>query len=410
MEVFVVRISRAHFLRLCLPLTALAAGAGLAGCNTGGAGGSGAGGEILVGHYASLTGDTATFGQGTDDGIKLAAKEINAAGGVGGKTIRVETQDDRSDPQEAKTVVTRFAANPNMAAVLGEVSSTRSLIAAPVLERAGIPMITPSSTNDRVTRVGPHIFRVCFTDTFQGYAAAKFARDNLKLDRVAIFRDRGSAYSIGLADSFRKVFTGRGGTIVADVSYKATDTDFRSQIVQAKVGNPQAFFVPGYYGEVGTIAQQAREQEVKVPLMGGDGWDSPELVEGAGGPGGALEGSYFANHYTKDNPDPQVQAFVKAYRDAYKRDPSALAALGYDAMKILADAIRRAGSADREAITRALAQTKGFKGVTGTITIDENRNASKPAVIVQIKGSEFAAVDTVPPQGGSAGTAEASAR
>lgn len=405
-----MRVSRARLLRRLLPGAAAAAllFVGLAGCksgnegasagNGGGSSASGAGSAILVGHYASLTGPNATFGVDTKEGIELAMKEINAAGGIDGKQVRVDTQDDQSKPEEAVTVVTGFANNQNMVAVLGEVASSISKAAAPVLENASIPMITPSSTNVEVTKVGPHIFRICYIDPFQGYVMAKFAKDNLKINRVAVFRDQANDYSVGLADAFIKSFKEMGGNIVIDVSYKQNDSDFRSQLAQIKKTNPQAIYVPGYYGDVGTIARQAKELELRVPLMGGDGWDSDTLIKGAGGPGGALEGSYFSNHYSKFDKTPRVQEFVQAYKEAYSKDPSGVAALGYDAMKLLADAIKRAGSADREAVTKAIGETRDFPGVSGVITIDAERNATKPAAVLQIKGDEFVFSATVDPQ------------
>ena len=353
------------------------------------------GNELLVGHYASLTGETSTFGVETDQGLKLAIKQLNAKGGVIGKQVKVETQDDQSKPDEAKTVATKFAADAKVVAVIGEVASTRSLNAAPVFDKAGIPMISPSSTNPNVTKVGPYIFRVCFIDPFQGAVMAKFAHDDLKATKVAIMRSQGSDYSVGLADVFKAEFEKMGGKVIADVSYNEKDSDFRSQLGQLK--EAEAIFVPGYYGEVGTIARQARELGIKAPLMGGDGWDSEKLVEGAGGPGKALEGCYFSNHYSKDDVSPRVQDFVKAYEKEYGKKPSGLAALGYDAMMILADAVTRAKSTERAKVKDALAQTKDFQGVTGNITIDADRNASKPAVVLQIKGSEFIYKKTVKP-------------
>lgn len=404
-------VSRAWVVRIFVPAAFFAlGGAALVGCKSGdegGGGGSGNGGggntvasssgDILVGHYASMTGKTATFGVDTDRGVRLALDELNAAGGVNGRKFQVKTQDDQGKPEEAKTVVTRFASDKNIVAVLGEVASTRSKIAAPVLERAGIPMITPSSTNVDVTKVGPHIFRVCYIDTFQGYVMAKFAHDDLKFTRVAVLRDQQNDYSVGLADAFTESFTKMGGTVVADASYKEGDADFRAQLAQIKGRNPQGLYVPGYYGDIGTIARQAREQGIPAPLMGGDGWDSSTLIAGGGGPGKALEGCFFSNHYSKYDKTPRVQTFVKTFRDQYKTDPSALAALGYDAMKILADAIKRAGSTDREAITKALAATKDYEGVTGVISIDADRNARKSAAVLEIKGDEFVLRQTVQP-------------
>ena len=362
------------------------------------AGGAATGNEILIGHFASLTGGTATFGTDTDQGVQLAVKELNAAGGWNGKHFRVDTQDDASKPEEAKTVVTSFAGNKDIVAVLGEVASTRSMIAAPVLEKAGIPMISPASTNPEVTKLGKHIFRVCYIDPFQGYVVSKFAHDDLKATKAAILLDQKNDYSVGLAKVIREEFTKMGGQIVVEQSFKEGDSQFRAQLTTIKDAKPDVVFVPGYYAEAGPIARQARELGITAPLVGADGWDSQQLVKGAGGAGGALEGCYFANHYSKDDKAANVQAFVKAYKaDNKGNDPSALAALGYDAMKILADAIKRANSTDREKITEALAATRDFPGVTGKISIDADHNARKSAVIIQIKGDQFLYRRTIQP-------------
>jgi len=310
--------------------------------------------------------------------------------------VSVDTQDDQSKPDEAKTIAVKFAADPDVIAVIGEVASTRSITAAPVYQQAGIPMISPSSTNPEVTQKGDFIFRVSFIDPFQGYVMAKFASEELKVKKVAILRDQSQDYSVGLADVFAKEFKSMGGEITKDVSYNAKDADFRSQLAQVK--GADAIFIPGYYGEVGTIARQAREQGINVPLLGGDGWDSPKLIEGAGGPGGALEGCYFSTHYSPDDKSAKVQEFVKKYSEKTGKKPASLVAQGYDAMMILADAIARAGSTDRQKVRDALAQTKDFDAVTGKITINEMRNAVKSGVVLQVKGSEFVYKTTVQPQ------------
>lgn len=401
-----MRLSRNALLRTLLPGAAVAAFAFSslsAGCKSpeGSAQGGGptGGDTIKVGHLASMTGSTATFGTETDTGIRFAMEEINAAGGVNGKKIEVQTLDNRSLPEEAKTVATKFASDGAIAAVIGDVSSGRTIAAAPVLDRKGIPMVSPAATNAEVTKKGPHVFRVCFIDPFQGYAMAKFAKDDLKLNKVAILRDKKNEYSVGLADVFAAEFKKLGGQIVADAAYQEGDSDFRAQLAQLKAADPQALFVPGYYGEVGPIAQQARELGLRVPLLGGDGWDSPDLLKGAGG---ALEGSYFSTHYSPDEKRPKVENFVKEYEAKNGEKPSGNAALGYDAMMILADAIKRAGSADREAVTKALTETKEFDGVTGKITIDAERNAQKPATILQIKGGDFTFAGAVEPRGSAA--------
>ncbi len=395
-------MTRSSFLRIMLP-GILALSLGLAGCkDNAGGGGTASSDEILVGQYASLTGETSTFGTQSNAGVEFAVKEINDAGGidVGGKKmkVKVDTQDDQSKPEEAKTVATKFAADPKIVAVIGEVASTRSLNAAPVFQRAGIPMISPSSTAESVTKVGDCIFRVCFIDPFQGYVMAKFASEDLKAKKVAIMRSQKQDYSVGLAEVFKKEFTKMGGSVPVDVSYTDTDSDFRSQLSQVKAAGVDAIFVPGYYGEVGTIARQAKELGINVPLLGGDGWDSDKLIEGAGGPGKALEGSYFSTHYSPDAKDQRVQDFVKKYKEANGGvAPASLVAQGYDAMMLLADAIKRAGSTDHDKVKAALAETKDYPAVTGTITLDSERNATKSAVVLEIKGNDFVFKKTVEP-------------
>jgi branched-chain amino acid transport system substrate-binding protein len=354
----------------------------------------GSGDEIVVGEYGSLTGTTATFGQSTDNGIKMAFDEINAGGGVLGKKLRVIVEDDRSQPEEAATAVTKLINQNHVVAVLGEVSSSRSLAAAPICQSNKIPMISPSSTNPRVTQIGDYIFRVCFIDPFQGLVMAKFAANTLKLKKVAILVDVRNDYSVGLQTFFRQNFRQLGGEIVAEQSYSEGDSDFKAQLTQIKAANPEAIYVPGYYTEVATIARQSRELGMTVPLLGGDGWDSPRLFEIGGD---ALNGCYISNHYSVDDPSPAIQKFVSDYRGRYNQVPDALAALGYDAARILADAITRAGSTAADKIRDALAATKDFTGVTGKITINAERNAIKPAVILRIENGKFVYVETVSP-------------
>jgi branched-chain amino acid transport system substrate-binding protein len=350
--------------------------------------------EILIGEYGSLTGTTATFGISTMNGIEMALDEVNQSGGLLGKTVRVIVEDDQGRPEEAITVVTKLITRNRVVALLGEVASSRTLAAAPVAQQWGIPMVSPSSTNPAVTEVGDFIFRVCFIDPFQGLVMAKFAAQSLQLKDVAVLRDIKNDYSVGLADVFVENFRTLGGTIVADEGYSEGDTDFSAQLTSIRARRPKAIFVPGYYTEVGLIARQAKSLGIEVPLLGGDGWDSPSLIEIGGA---ALEGSYFSNHYSVDDPSPAIQKFVGDYRARYGATPDALAGLGYDAAQILFDAIRRAGSADPTAIRDALAQTKDFAGVTGVTTLDENRNAVKPAVVLQVKDGKLAYVETINP-------------
>ncbi len=341
--------------------------------------------SLTIGEYASLTGTTATFGQSMNEGIQLALEEVNQSGGLLGKKVEVIVEDDQSKPEEAKTAVLKLLKQNQVSALLGEVASSRSLAAAPEAQKSKVPMISPASTNPKVTQVGDYIFRACFVDTFQGSSMARFAYNDLGLRKVAILYDIKNDYSVGLVEFFEKTFKELGGEIVAKQSYSEGDIEFRAQLTDLKAANPQAIYVPGYYTEVGLIARQARDLGITVPLMGGDGWDSPKTIEIGGT---AVEGSYFSNHYSADDPSPVVQDFIKKYQAKYKKVPDAMAVLGYDAAKILFDAIKRAGSADGAKIRDAIAATKDLQGVSGTITMDADRNAKKKIVILKIEGGK----------------------
>jgi branched-chain amino acid transport system substrate-binding protein len=368
--------------------------------------------EIVVGEYGSLTGTSATFGISTRNGIELATDELNSAGGIAGIKVRVVVEDDQSKPEEAATAVNKIISRDRPVAVLGEVSSSRSLAAAPLLQQAGIPMISPSSTNPKVTEVGDNIFRVCFIDPFQGTAIAQFAINQKGIKNVAILKDVKNDYSIGLAQFFTETFTRLGGTIVGEEAYSEADLDFKAQLTGIIAGNPEALFIPGYYTEVGLIARQARELGFKGAILGGDGWDSSKLVEIGQD---AIVGGYYTNHYSVDDPSPLVQEFIKKYESKFHEKPDGLAALGYDAAKILYLAMgdvaknpeQLAALADRSgvpateakrkaarvALKNAIAGTKGYPGVTGNITINDKRDADKPAVVVEVTrdGSRFVA-------------------
>jgi branched-chain amino acid transport system substrate-binding protein len=339
-------------------------------------------GEIVIGHYASMTGSIAHFGQDTDKAVRLALGEINAAGGIRGRLLKVVTLDTRGDSAEASNAVSRLIDVEKVTALIGEVSSSLSLAGGRVAQRRKIPMVSPSSTNPKVTQIGDYVFRVCFLDPFQGKVMARFARDTLRLDKVAVLRDIKNDYSIGLADAFTEAFKAAGGTIVVEQSYSQGDTDFSAQLTAIKGAQAQGIFVPGYYSEVGAIARTAQRLELKVPLMGGDGWDAPDLVKIAGD---ALEGSFFSNHFALDVATDQAKRFVSDFTAKYSIAPTGLGALGYDALMVLADAMRRAPDFSPAAIRDALAATKDFKGVTGTITMDANRDAQKSAVVLRIK-------------------------
>jgi branched-chain amino acid transport system substrate-binding protein len=372
--------------------------------------------EIRVGEFGSLTGTTATFGISTKNGIDLAIDEANAAGGIDGKLIKIIVEDDQSKPEEAATAVRKLVEQDRVIAVLGEVSSSRSLAGAPICQNAKIPMITPSSTNPKVTQVGDYIFRVCFTDPFQGMVAAVFAYDSLEARDAAILRDIRNDYSVGLADFFIETFTSKGGRIVTDESYSEGDIDFKAQLTAIKAKSPHVIFVPGYYTEVGLIARQARELGIDLPLLGGDGWVSDRLIEIGGE---ALNGCYFVNPYWERDPDPAVQNFVTSYKERFGASPDGMAALAYDAGRFLVAGLKKLAAEEPElfpsvvgpprAETKELreealaklrdifASTVDFPGITGNITIDENRNAVKPAIFLTIEDREYKFVGKVLP-------------
>ncbi len=351
--------------------------------------------EILVGEFGSFSGSEATFGQSTSEGVKLAFAEINKKGGINGKQLRLISLDNQGKPEEARAAVQRLITQDKVVAVLGEVASSRSLAAAPVAQQYQVPLITPSSTNPKVTEIGDYVFRVCFIDPFQGLVMAKFAALDLKKKRVAILRDVKSDYSTGLADVFATEFKKLGGEIVADESYQAGETDFKAQLTQLKGKKPDAIFVPGYYTEVGLIARQTRQLGMTAPLLGGDGWDSEKLSELGQD---AIKGSYFSNHYTTESTEPIVTNFIKAYRDAYGgKTPDGLAALGYDAAGILIQAISRTTEITPKNIRDEIAKTVDYPGVTGKITINEKRDATKSAVVVQVDGKVNRFIKTIAP-------------
>jgi branched-chain amino acid transport system substrate-binding protein len=360
-------------------------------------------GEIVVGEYGSLTGAEATFGQSTHNGIMLAVDEINAAGGVNGRRMRVITEDDQSKAEEAASVVQKLISQNNVIAVLGEVASSNSLAAAPIAQAAKVPMITPSSTNPKVTEVGDYIFRMCFIDPYQGEAMANYLATEQKMKTAAILIDVKSDYSTGLASFFERTFVANGGKIVIKQSYAKGDSDFRSQLTAIKGANPEVIFVPGYYNDIGQIAIQARDLGMKQPLAGGDGWESPKLIEIGGK---ALEGCFYSNHYHVDDPSPAVREFVEKYEQRFGAKPDSLAALGYDSARVLADAIKRAGTTDGAKLRDAIAVTKGFAGVTGIVNLGADRNpVGKKLVVLEIKDGQLALKAVVDPMAKSAGTA-----
>jgi branched-chain amino acid transport system substrate-binding protein len=342
--------------------------------------------EIRIGEFGSMTGGEATFGQSTDKGIRLAIDARNEAGGIKGKKIVLIAEDNQGKPEEAAAVVKKLITQDNVLAILGEVASTRSLAAAPIAQKYKIPMVSPSSTNPKVTQVGDYIFRVCFIDPIQGPVMARFAHDNLKLKKVAILKDLKSDYSLGLAEFFTSKFKELGGEIVSEQNFQTGDSDFKGQLTRIRAANPDALFIPAYYTEVGLIARQARQLGIKAVLLGGDGWDSPKLFEIGQD---AVNGAYFSNHYASESPNPATQKFIKDFKAKYKESPDGLSAAGYDAAMILLNAMEKAPELTPAAIRDQLATTKDFEGATGKITINSERNADKDAFIVKVEGKSL---------------------
>jgi branched-chain amino acid transport system substrate-binding protein len=350
---------------------------------------------IKVGEFACLTGKDATFGQSQHKGILLALEELNAAGGVLGKKIELISEDNQSKPGESATAAKKLLSREKVIALLGEVTSGRTLEVAPLAQGAKIPLIATGATNPAVTQRGDYVFRVCFIDDFQGTVMAKFALNDLKAKKVATLVSVSSAYSVGLAKFFKETFVAGGGTVVAEQKFGEGDKDFRAQLTAIKAANVDAIFIPGYYTEAALIALQARSLGLTVPLFGGDGWESEKLLELGGA---ALNGSYYSTHFTPENKDPAVAVFVKKFKARWKDEiPDAYAALGYDALYVLVDAIKRSGVTEGVKLRDAIASTKNFVGASGITTLDKDRNASKPATIIAVKAGKLQFYKTIAP-------------
>lgn len=350
---------------------------------------------ITIGYYGDLSGPTFNFGQSARNGALMAAEEINLAGGINGRRIDIVIEDDQGSPETAAAKAGKLIDTDKVIAIIAGGKSDNSRAAAPKAQVSKVPLISPSATDPAVTKIGDYIFRACFIDVFQGEVMAKFAANTLKAKKAAILFDFNSGYSRGLTDFFELGFTRLGGQVVTKQLYTQSDRDYRGQLNSIRLTNPDVIYIPGYYGDIALIAKQARQLGITQPLLGGDGWDAPELW-GLGGD--ALNGSYISNHYSIEDPSPAIQKFVKEYKSRYGNlAPDAHAALGYDAMRVLADAIQRAGTTDGPKLREALAQTKNFSGVTGVISIDADRNAVKPAVVLKLQDGRYIYQETIQP-------------
>ena len=364
---------------------ALAAGT-LAGCNSDSkTGGSDSGAKTInIGANLELSGNTASFGQSAADGLALAVEQINKDG-IDGKKLKITRVDNKSDAAEATSGSIKLVSQDKVVAVVGSATSTNTLAQVQIAQDNKVPLLTPTATNPDITnkdgKLNDYVFRTCFIDPFQGTVAANFASGELKAKTAAIYVDSSSDYSKGLAAAFKEAFTANGGKIVAEEAYVTKDTDFRSTLTRIKSAKPEFIFLPGYYEEVGLILKQARENGIATPFMGGDGWDSPKVVEIAGNE--ALNKTYITNHYSPEDEDSKIQDFVKAYQEKYDKTPDAFAALGYDTGYYLADAIKRAGEATPEKIRDALEEVKDLELVSGTLNLDENHDPVKSATILE---------------------------
>ena len=351
---------------------------------------------IEIGYFGDLTGPTFNFGQSAINGVLMAASEVNQAGGINGQKIDVVIEDDKGSPEEAARLTAKLIDKDKVVAIIAGGTSGNSRAAAPKAQASHIPMISPSSTDPAVTQTGNYIFRACFVDSFQGEVMANFAINTLKAKKAAIIFDFNSPYSKGLTDYFKLSFGRLGGTIVSEQTYTQGDADFKGQLSTIRSAEPDVIYIPGYYGDVALIAKQARMIGLTQPLLGADGWDAPELWQLGGD---ALNGAYISTHYSVDDPSPSIQQFVDLYKQRYGNLlPDAHAALAYDAARLLFDAIGRTGSTEGDKLREALAQTKNFNGVTGVISMDGDRNAVKPAVVLKLEDLKSIYQETIQPQ------------
>lgn len=356
-------------------------------------------GVIKIGLVVPLTGDVKTFGESVKNACLLAIDEANNKGGVINKKIKFVITDDKNDPTESSNAGSKLINQDRVKAIIGSVSSKCSIPLSEICQDASVVMITPTSTNPKVTvdeygKRKDYVFRGCFIDPFQGAVAAKFALENLKAKKAAILYDVGNDYVKGLAEFFHASFTKGRGKINVYESYAKDDVDFSALLTKVKVDNPDVLFIPDYYNKVGLIAKQARQLGLKAILLGGDGWDSEDMVKIAGD---AIEGGYFTNHYSPEDPRPEVQEWVSKYQTKYGSRPDALGTLGYDATLLLLEAIRLAGNDKPEMVRDAMTKIKDFKCVSGSISFDENGNPMKSAVVLQYKGGAQKYVTTVNP-------------
>lgn len=377
--------------------TLLMAGA-LAGC--GGGAKQEAANEIKIGGNFELTGSVANYGKQAVNGIQLAIKQANAAGGINGKQIKLVMADNKSEAAEATNAITKLITQDKVVTVLGPATSSNTIATLQVSQDNKVPLITPTGTSEKITvdngKTRPYAFRSCFIDPLQGTIMANFASNTLKAKTAAIYIDSSSDYSKGLAQSFESVFTKNGGQILGQEAFLQKDQDFKSTLTKIKAMNPDVVFLPAYYEEVGKIVKQAREMGMNMPFLGADGWDDAKVVEIAGA--APLNNTYFCSHFSSQDTDPNVVKFREAYKQEYNQEPGVFAALGYDAGLFLIDALKRANSTDPAKIRDALEQTKNLQLSTGLMTVDANHNPIKSVVVLEMKDGKQVFKEKIAPQ------------
>ncbi len=344
-----------------------------------------------LGFFASMSGAQASFGNDAINGARLAVEEINTTGPVLGHPLELIVKDTQSQNDETSIVVNQLIDDDKVAVLIGEIATDRSLAAAPLAQERNVPMITPGSTNEKVTATGDYIFRVCFTDAFQAAVMAKFAR-SIDAVKAAILFDPSNPYSAGLAESFKKDFLAGGATIVAEEFYRAGDKDFAMQLNAIKARMPEIVFLPSYYSDAALIIRQARQAGLDVPFLGTDGWDSPEFLKVGGE---AVNNCYFSGHFAVESKAAEVKHFVEAYTAKYGAAPPPLAALAYDAVYLAVDGLTRSGTTEAAPLRDALAATKDFPGVTGKISLDQDRNPNKPGIVIRVEDGKFTYLETI---------------
>ncbi len=349
---------------------------------------------IKIGCTAPLTGPVAIYGVTSSNGSKLAMDEINKNGGILGKQVEFTVLDSKGDPTEAITAYNKLV-DEGVVALIGDITSKPSLAVAEVAAQDNLPMITPTGTQFNITEAGPNVFRVCFTDPYQGVVLANFAKNNLNAETAAVVVNNSSDYSDGVAKAFVEQAEKLGLKVVAKEGYSDGDKDFRAQLTKILPTNPDVLVVPDYYEQVALITTQAREVGIKATFVGPDGWDGVAKTLDASAYG-AVENSYFTNHYSLQDQSPKVQNFLKAYKEAYNEEPSAFSALSYDAAYMMKAAIEKAGTTDKQAVVDAL-KNLDYDGVTGHLTFDENNNPVKAVTVLKIVNGEYTFDSVVEP-------------